>query len=145
MVAIQAVAAQKDTATATATYGLFKSIAMVLSVVVGQAIFQNGMDQRHSGLETIGLPANVTSLLTGKNAAANVDVVNRIGDPTMARIVRDAFAGALRNVWVLDTAVCTVGLGLSVSIARNKLSSEHVETRTGLEKEPTEAERQQGQ
>ena len=136
LIALQAMVPQKNTATATGTMGLVRSVATVLSVVTGQTIFQNGMDARAAGLTMAGLPKNVTELLRGDQAAANVDIIETIVDDGQRLAVKQAFAGSLRGVWILDTCVVAAGLVASVFIARSTLSSEHVETRTGLEKEP---------
>jgi hypothetical protein len=55
MVAIQNTVSQIDTAGATASLGFIRSVAMALSVVVGDLVFQNSMDTRQSSLAAAGL------------------------------------------------------------------------------------------
>ncbi|KAI9778548.1 MAG: hypothetical protein M1835_004898, partial [Candelina submexicana] len=132
LIALQSLVSQSDTATATATFGFIRNMATALSVVVCGVVFQNGMELRGPILRDQGLLANVTDLLTGSAAAANVMIISTIRDPAQAREVKQAFAWSLRNIWILVTGVSACGIVACAFIGRHVLGTEHTETKTGL-------------
>lgn len=132
LIALQALASQDDTATATATLGVFRHLAMSFSTVIGGVVFQDGMQLQIPGLRIAGLPTDVVQQLSGGDAGARVMIVETISDPAQRLAVKEAFAFSLRNSWVLYTYVSTVGLLVSGFIAKKALSEEHTETKTGL-------------
>jgi MFS family permease len=134
LIAIQAMTSQADTATATGTFSFIRSLATAMSIVIGGAIFQNGMDNRASTLRESGLNATVVASLSGGNAAANVDIVRTISDDVQKKAILDAFAWSLKNLWIMYACISGVGLIASVFIVQSHLSKEHTETRTGIDK-----------
>lgn len=56
LIALQTLVSQEDTATATATFGFIRNIGLVLSIVIGGVVFQNGMSLRAPQLRASGLP-----------------------------------------------------------------------------------------
>ncbi|KAL5336754.1 major facilitator superfamily domain-containing protein [Aspergillus crustosus] len=132
LIAIQSNIHIQDTATATATFGFVRNVAMTLSVVLGGVVFQNGMLMRRSSLEDAGLSSALQNGFTGAEAAANVLVVKDIVDPVQRQAVKQAFAWSIRNIWILYTALAAIGLIASPFIKKKQLSQEHVETKTGL-------------
>ncbi|KAL3475405.1 major facilitator superfamily domain-containing protein [Aspergillus californicus] len=144
LLALQSNIPPKDTATATATFGFVRNIAMALSVVLGGVVFQNSMLLRKSRLVDAGLSDTLLSEFAGAEAAANVLAVKDVADPFQRQAVKDAFSWSIRNIWILYTALAAVGLVASAFITKRQLSREHVETKTGLkEKEelvPVEVE-----
>jgi len=135
LIAIQASVSQDDTATATASLGLSRNLALALSVVIGGVIFQNGMNRGTASLVAAGLPANVTSLLTGDKAAANVNLVNQISDPRQKLAIHTAFSNSLRDMWIVYTSISACGILASWWVVHKVLSEIHLETKTGLKKE----------
>ena len=135
LIALQALVSQDDTATATATLGFVRSIAMSLSIVIGGVVFQNSMSIRGTAIRNSGLPSSISSQLTGADAAANVMVIATIQNETRKRVVKEAFAWSLRNMWILFTCVSVFGVIASAFISKEVLSQEHTETKTGLRKE----------
>lgn len=133
MIGIQAAVEQKDCATATATLGFVRSIAISLAVVLGGIVFQNGMTIQAARLEAEGLPKNITSLLSGTAAAANVMLPETIQDPRQKYLAKDSFAWSLRNIWIMCTCLVACGVIASVFIKKHTLSKEHTETKTGLD------------
>lgn len=133
MIALQARVPQKDTATATATFSLVRNVATVLAVVTGQTIFQNGMDARTGELTSAGLDGGLRKAFAGNSAAASVGLIGEIADAGQRLAVEQAFAGSLRDVWILDACLVAAGFLCCPFIVKSKLSKEHVETRTGLE------------
>lgn len=139
LIAIQATVHQDDVATATSTAGFSKTLATAMSVVIGGVIFQNSMDQRVAslGAPPVNLPQNFLDLLSDGKAAANVQVVSLIHDPMQKLAVKEAFAWALRNMWIFYTCIAFLCIVCSIFIERQHLSKVHIETTTGLkEKTP---------
>jgi hypothetical protein len=132
LVAIQNSVSQEDTAAATASWGLIRSVAMSLSVVVGGVVFQNSMEARQSSLAAAGLSESVLEALSGSQAAANVGITPSIQDASQRQVILEAFAWSLRNMFILYTALAAVAMIVSVFIKHQNLSTEHAETKTGI-------------
>ena len=134
LIAIQATVSQADTATATASFGFIRNIAMAMSIVIGGVIFQNGMNHRIPYLEAAGLNSTFTKAFSHGEAAASVELIKEIADAGQRIAVEDAFAWSLRNMWIAYTVIMVVGLVASAFIKHNVLSTVHTETQTGIEK-----------
>ncbi|KAL5331919.1 hypothetical protein ACEPPN_001459 [Leptodophora sp. 'Broadleaf-Isolate-01'] len=132
LIALQVNVRQEDTATATSTMGFMKKVATCLSVVVGGVIFQNGMEDRSKDLINAKLDPNITSVLTGSQAAANILLVGTIEDPVKQMIVKQAFAGSIRLIWILCAVMAGCAVLCSAFVKRKELSDDHVATKTGL-------------
>lgn len=132
LVAIQNSVSQADTAAATASWGLIRSVAMSLSVVVGGVVFQNSMEARQSSLAAAGLSDSVLEALSGTQAAANVGIAQSIAEPSQRQVILEAFAWSLRNMFILYTALAAVAMVVSIFIKHQNLSTEHSETKTGI-------------
>jgi EmrB/QacA subfamily drug resistance transporter len=132
MVALQALCAQDDVGTATSTLTFTRSLGLAISVVLGGVVFQNSMDNQASNLRAAGIPANITELLSGRNAAANAMITRNLTDPIQSRAVKDAFSLSLRNLWIMYTCFSFCGIIASLFVAKAVLSNEHSETITGL-------------
>ncbi|KAF1987284.1 putative MFS transporter [Aulographum hederae CBS 113979] len=139
LIALHAKVAQDDTATATATCGFIRNMATACSIVIGGAIFQNGMASRRSDFRAAGLPANLTEAFAGGDAAANVWLIADIQDQEQELAVKGAYADSLRTLWILTTCLSGVALVVSVFIKGWHLGTEHTETRTGLKEKVKEA------
>jgi hypothetical protein len=137
LLGLQAFVSQEATATATSTFGFVRNLATSLSIVIGGVIFQNSMDLQVSSLSypPIILPSNITDVLLGGAAAANVMIIATIQDPIQKFAVKEAFAWSLRNMWILYTCLSALAVVASLFIKRQVLSKEHVETRTGIRKD----------
>ncbi|PYH72313.1 MDR family MFS transporter [Aspergillus vadensis CBS 113365] len=137
LLALQSNITQANTASATATFGFIRNVAMAMSVVLGGVVFQNSMDMRQGGLKAAGLSSSLLAEFSGTEAAANVEAVRAVQDPTQRQAVADAYAWSLRNMWIMYACLAACGFVASVFITRQHLSEEHVETKTGLkEKQP---------
>jgi len=136
LIALQTRSAQEDVATATSTLVFLRGMAVAVSVIVGGAVFQNSMDVQAEQLSQAGLPTSITSRLSGKEAAANVAIVGQLSDPVQREMVEQAFAMAMRNMWILYTVLAGLGFlsGLFVGQAE-AMSNTHVETVTGIKAE----------
>jgi hypothetical protein len=131
MIALQAFVSQQDTATATATFEFIRNMATSLSVVIGGVVFQNGIKLRKDTLLAAGVPPDITAELSGQEAAANVMLIATL--PTEEKqVAREAFAWALRNMWILYCGIAFVSFAASFGIKKSVLGREHEETRTGL-------------
>jgi len=132
LIALQAVVSQDDTATTTATLGFMRNLATSLSIVIGGVIFQNGIQKRVPYMQVAGLPANITQAFSGADAAANVLLIGRIQDEGQKMVIKEAYAWALRNIWILTTCLSACGLIACFFVKKSHLSRDHIETKTGL-------------
>ncbi|QMW44014.1 hypothetical protein G4B11_007384 [Aspergillus flavus] len=135
LIALQAMVAQDDTASATAMLGFIRTIAMSVSIVVGGVVFQNSMAGERSRLEAAGLMDEIVEELTGASAAASTEVIKTLNDPSKIRTVAGAFSSSLQNMWIMYTCMAGVAVLASAFIVNQPLSEEHTETRTGLKEE----------
>ncbi|KAI9666987.1 MAG: hypothetical protein M1831_001492 [Alyxoria varia] len=133
VVASQNTVSQRDTSAVTASLLFLRSIGMSLSVVISGVVFQNSMDARQSSLAAAGLSESVLEALSGSQAAANVGITHSIQDASQRQVVLDAFAWSLRNIFILYTCVAAVTVVASVFISHRQLSTEHTETKTGIQ------------
>jgi len=133
MLAIHNTVKQADVASATAALAFLRSLSTSVSIVVGGVVFQNSMNARHDTLAAAGLSESVLSALSGEYAAANVGIVKTIGDAVQRRAVQDAFAWSVRNIFILYTSVAGVTVLASIFIKQGHMSTEHKETKTGIE------------
>lgn len=106
---------------------------MALSVVIGGVVFQNSMDARQSSLAAAGLSESVLKALSGSQAAANVGIPQTMSDEVQREAVLEAFAWSMRNMFILYTSLSAVAMLAGVFIKHRKLSTEHTETKTGIE------------
>ncbi|KAH6674768.1 major facilitator superfamily domain-containing protein [Halenospora varia] len=141
LIALQATVPQDENATATATFGFVRSLATSLTIVISGVLFQNSMDLRVPTLSAppLSLPSNVTALLSGGGAAANVMIVDTLEDPAVRLAIREVYSWSMRNVWILCTALSGLAMLAGVFIKGHHLNTEHVETQTGIKKEVTSA------
>ena len=140
LLALQANVNQENTATATSTMGFMKNLSTCLSVVLGGVVFQNGMEHHAEGLVSAGLDSNITSMLTGDQAAANVMLIRTIEDPVKQAVVMQAFAGSIRYIWIICAVMAGCAVVFSAFVKARVLSEVHVETRTGLYRDQKEGE-----
>jgi MFS family permease len=133
MIALHAMVSQQDTAIATATFGLVRSIATSVGIVIGGVIFQNGMANRLPHLRAAGLNETYIAAFSEDKAAANVYLIKTIQDEAQRKAVEDAFAWSLRNMWICFTVIAGLGLLVSLFIKHKDLKEEHTETRTGID------------
>lgn len=133
MIAIQTSVSQADTAVATATLGFMAGLATSLSVVLGGVVFQNSMSIQHPSLAAAGLSESYLAAFSGYDAAANVNLIVTIQDPAQHRVVQNAFAWSIRNMFIMYTAFAAIGLVVSPFIKQRHMSKEHTETKTGIE------------
>ena len=132
MISIQNNVSQADTATATATSGFVRNLASSMAIVFGGVVFQNSMSARHSSLAAAGLSQSLLKDLSGDQAAANVDIIKSIHDVAQRRVVQDAFAWSIRNMFIMYTCVAAVAMVASAFIKQRNMSTEHTETKTGI-------------
>lgn len=132
--ALQALVHQDDVATAMATMSFLGNLASSLSVVIGGAVFQNGVAAREHVLLSAGLDAERARELAGPDSAANVELIGTIADPGQQWAVKEAFAWGLRNMWILYAGMGACAAVATLFIKRATLSNEHTETKTGIKK-----------
>ncbi|KAK8078952.1 major facilitator superfamily domain-containing protein [Apiospora phragmitis] len=133
MVSIQNNVSPDETTAATACLGFVRNLAMALSVVLGGVVFQNSMEAQQASLVAAGLDASARAALSGSQAAANVGITQSIKDLSQRHTVLEAFAGSVRNMFIMYTCLSAVTLVASAFIKHRKLNDEHTETKTGIQ------------
>lgn len=149
LIALQSLIHPRDVATATATFGFVRNLSTSISVVIGGkcqvcsfvshrlistgVIFQNEIARRGPSLAS-QLDAQAAQALSGGSAGANVQVIDDL-PPEQRRIAREAFADSLMPMWIMYTVFSCLGILTAFLIGRQFLSSEHQETKTGLDGE----------
>lgn len=126
--AIQNSVSQADTASAIAALASVGNIATAFSVTLGGVIFQNSIAARQSAFA--GLNTTARDAFSPAHAAASVDLIKTLPDP---RIVQEAFAWSIRNMFIFYTGIASATIVASVFMKQKHMSSEHVGTKTGIE------------
>lgn len=131
LIAVQANVTQRETASATSTFSFIRNLSQAVSVVIGGVIFSNSMTLQQHHLEASGLSTNITKEFSGPNAAANVIKLPFL-PATERQLVQNAYAWSLRNMWIFYAGVAACSILAAALIRSRELSTEHIETRTGL-------------
>jgi MFS family permease len=132
LIAIQNETPQEHVATATAAQSFVRTTATAIGVVIGGIIFQNSMLERAMDLKRAGISEERLNKFLGADAAANIGIIGMIKDPLQALAVKEAFSWSIRNMWIFYTCIAVLGFITAFFNRSSSLSSEHVETRTGL-------------
>lgn len=133
LVAIQANVSQQDTATATSTLTFMRGLAQAISIVIGGVVFQSSMNIKQSDLLDAGLAEDVAVTFSGQDAQVNVDQLRSMQDVAQRQVVQAAYAWSLGNAWILYAGIAGFTVVASYFVGTHTLSTEHVETRTGLD------------
>ena len=133
MIAIQNNVSQNDAAVSTSTLGFTRNVASSLSLVLGGIVFQNSMSHKHPSLVAAGLNETYLAAFEGNDAAANVDLIVTVPNQVQRVVVQNAYAFGMRNMFILYTAFASVGLLASPFVRHRHMSTEHTETKTGIE------------
>ncbi|KAL2061983.1 hypothetical protein VTL71DRAFT_7361 [Oculimacula yallundae] len=141
LIAVQASSKQGDHATAASTFNFCNNLSASVTIVISTTIFQNSMQSKHKSLiERLG--AEMAGMLTGKNAAANVEAITHL--PDMERTVAQrAVLRAMLGMWILYTALSAVSIACSFCAQDKVLAKEHTVTETGIEAEEVKREMEQ--
>lgn len=132
LVAIQANVAQVDTATATSTLTFVRGLAQAVSIVIGGVVFQSSMNARQKDFRDAGTSANVVDMFSGENAQAHVGKLRMLKDGPQRHLIQAAYASSLECAWIMYTGVAVLTIIASYFVGTHALSTEQVETRTGL-------------
>ncbi|KAL8935032.1 MAG: hypothetical protein Q9216_005619 [Gyalolechia sp. 2 TL-2023] len=130
LIALQTMVKPRDIASATATFGFTRNIATSISVVIGGVIFQNGMSKRQDTLAA-GLPPEIARLLGGGSAGAATEILKTL-PPEQKRVADRVYTESLRTMWIYYVVVAAVGLGISLLIGNQQLSTVHKMQKQGL-------------
>ena len=134
IIAIQSQVKPEDMATATSTLCFIRNIGITVSVIIGGSFFQSSMDKQKGYLEAVGLPHELVLKYSGGNILANILSIRDLQDQTWKAAVKNAVCLAMRNVWILFTAVAFAGFVASLFVRQGYLTTEHTVTGTGLKK-----------
>lgn len=130
LIALQTLVPPRDIATATATFGFMRNLATSVSVVIGGVIFQNAMKKRESTL-IAATNQQIGPELGGGGAGAAASVVKSLPEPGR-QTVRGVYVASLREMWIFFVCIAAIGLVVSLTIKKTKLSKTHEVTKTGL-------------
>lgn len=108
LVALQRQLQQEDIASATSTFSFVHNVAAAMSVALGGVVFQHGIENHLSTLQQT-LDTTLASKFSGFEAGANINLISSL-PPNQKIIVQSAYAAGLRNIWILNTSVATLGL-----------------------------------
>lgn len=125
---IQNSVSQPDTASAIAALASVGNIATAFSVTLGGVVFQNSIAARQSTF--VGLNTTAREAFLPAHAAASIGLIKTLPDP---RILQEAFAWSIRNMFIFYTGIASVTIVASVFMKQEPMSSEHTETKTGIE------------
>ena len=130
LIALQSNVPAQDNAAATASFGLVRSVASAIGVVIGSVTVSNKMDGQQDMLIN-QLGASTANLFSGSNAQANVFHIEDL-DNAQQRIVHKAFWLSIRNIWIIGVSFAAAGFLICLLIRHKKLDKTHVEVETGL-------------
>lgn len=132
LIAIQANVPQQETATATSTLTFMRGLAQAVSIVIGGVVFQSSMNIKQPTLLKAGLSQDLVMAFSGQDAQVNVNQIQMMHNVTQQLLVQESYAWSLSNAWILYAAIAAVTIVASYFVGTHALSTEHVETRTGL-------------
>ena len=133
LLAVQASSPQEDHAVAASTFNFANNLSASINIVISTSIFQNSMQKQHPTL-VLQLGHEVAELLTGSNAAANVEAIRALPGG-VREIAQKAFLKGMFGMWILYVILASLLLLCSLCVQDKVLSREHKMTETGIEAE----------
>ncbi|KAI2613388.1 MFS general substrate transporter [Hypoxylon sp. NC1633] len=130
VLAAQATAPVKDTAAIAAAMAFTRSISTVISIVIGGVVFRNEMAGQNVKLVK-ELGSQLASKFSGQSATINVNDIGTLPDAQQL-IVRQAYFGSLRTVWIMYVACAGVAMLLVFLIRPHQLSKDREDPVLGV-------------
>ncbi|RDW87856.1 hypothetical protein BP5796_03550 [Coleophoma crateriformis] len=130
LIALQASTPQADHAAGSSTFNFLRNLSASITIVISSSIFQNEMQKKQVKLKS-QLGPTVAGLLDGKNAAANVQVINSL-PPEQRFLARAELLNAMLGLWIMYMALAVAAFACSLFCRSVVLSEEHKMTTTGL-------------
>ncbi|PVH82703.1 hypothetical protein DL98DRAFT_414561 [Cadophora sp. DSE1049] len=141
LLAVQASSKQGDHATAASTFNFLNNLSTSVTIVISTAIFQNSMQSQQKPLvEKLG--SEMADLLTGQNAAANVEAIELLPEAER-EVAQKALLKAMLGMWIMYTCFAGVSILCSFCAKDKVLAKEHTVTETGIEAEELKREMEQ--
>lgn len=119
--AIQAAGRQEDAGHAAAFYSFTRVFGQSLGVAIGGVIFQNQIKIKLQGYELLAPLADAYS----KDATALVGIIKTMEEGLEKTQLIQAYADALKIIWVVMCALSAVGLVASLATKGYSLNQEH--------------------
>lgn len=132
LVAIQTNVSQGDTVTTTSTLNFVRGLAQAVSIAIGGVIFQSSMDAKQSCFHNSGISPQLSKTFSGSNAQAHVGKLRTLKNGAQRHIVQVAYADSLEYAWIMYSGIAALTLVAFYFVGTHGLSTEQVETRTGL-------------
>jgi hypothetical protein len=104
--AVQASTAAKDQARAANMFSFFRALGQTLGVAIGGVVFQNQMKKRMLEFPLLTDMASEYS----KDAVGLVQIIQSMPAGEMKNQLRESYADALRQIWIVMTVVSAVAL-----------------------------------
>jgi Major Facilitator Superfamily len=133
LVALQSLTPPRHIASATSAFAFLRNLAGGMTVVIGGVVFQNEMFKQQDTL-IAALGPRLANELGGNSAGANTQIIRAL-PPAQQDVAHTAFAGSLSKLWIMYMVFSACGLATSFLVGQGTLTSQHKETKTGLEAE----------
>lgn len=112
---------------ATATFGLVRTLSGSIGITIGGTIFGSELRRRLPLVQ--GIDATQFAGASGEAALAHVTALKNIQPPEVRQAVLRAYGDSLRVVWIVATPIAAFGLACSLIIKvyslTNKQSTKH--------------------
>ncbi|KAI9654796.1 MAG: hypothetical protein M1821_005790 [Bathelium mastoideum] len=122
LIAFQAQIDQKDVATGTSTYQFLRTFSQMVSIVIGQVIFQTQIQQGASKFSSLGLPSGLVQQLSSGNIIAATSVIKQL-TAKQQTVIHEVIVAALNRMWILYVAISVLGLAASMLVKGVELAT----------------------
>lgn len=97
-----------------------------------ESFFQSEMQAHYKQLLSY-LPVEIAQDFSRDSATATIRIIGAL-ELMQKLLVKKTYARSLRAMWIFYASIAVLGLVSSIFISQQNLSTEHFETRIGLEK-----------
>lgn len=117
---------------ATATFGLVRTLAGSIGITIGGTVFASELRRRLPQVQGYAASGVAAS---GAQALSNVSALKNIQPPELRQAVLRAYADSLRIVWIVATPLAACGLACSLIIKVYSMTNKN-STKLDLEGRP---------
>ena len=135
LIAFQAQIEQCDVATGTSAYEFLRSSSQMVSIVLGQVIFQTQVQQRQTQFQSLVLSAALVEQLASGNAIAATTMIQHLNKKQQG-IVYDVLVSAFNRMWVLYVVIGILGVAAGLCVKESDVSNP---TRLKIEATPLDS------
>lgn len=124
LVAVQSQVPPEDAATATSACSFLRMIGASISLVAGQVLLSNHLQNKSANLLAAGIPDEVVAKILKKFIALGNDETAML-TTQQQQLVRRTFNDGMHNIWILDTALSALAFLCSLFIQHKALSGDN--------------------